>query len=602
MHRSTFLPPRTPVALSSEEASIWIQTGLALTPLAFAETSYSVDWAIAWAMIGEWTNHQLFPPPKSGEWPRFAHVEGLEEGFHHRHPSLVTWARACFEQGALPSLSVLPGAVEVRSLTGDKMFQATHIVDGYQRPCVLHGYGGAKSSMPTSLPELATKGWTVVAAALLGTQGKPPLWTQEGFRPVIGTTIDCRITPNPVSHKEESLLLSRWWPARDPEMLESHKTFLKGIEPKHSPSHAYTLEGLAPTATAPEAILALLCDEGFPLWTLTPPPNRETAVIETLVCFATMVSTEGASTVAALSMHGLLPDSFPRHAWNLAVGTWFRLGGTHKTGMAHKLYCIPAGLQSMPLLQSVSAAPKWLVGYTREGKEVNVELVWVAIFQDTCLPHLDLRKSLSVECTGLGGSDLNSPNPWDLLIRTGRHHEEVYGPSLARLEFPGAYNQENVMYVGLGLTKATHEFVILHYFATDSAQIWDDLDSMSYLTFVHAPTRRAKALRALQMSHVAPSYRRLPHPLWTSSMTMVLRLCLGVMRAQLAFYMRRSDAVMQRSMPEGRASAGEESTSFHAQSSSALVHAVPITPCCALRVWGFSAGSFKGPDRPTVGC
>ena len=44
-----------PVALSSEEASIWLQTGLALTPFAFA-----------WAMIGEWTNHQLFPPPKSG--------------------------------------------------------------------------------------------------------------------------------------------------------------------------------------------------------------------------------------------------------------------------------------------------------------------------------------------------------------------------------------------------------------------------------------------------------------------------------------------------------------------------------------------------------
>ena len=142
-----------PESLSSEEASIWIQTGLALTPFAFADTRYSVDWAIAWAMIGEWTNHQLFPPPKSGEWPRFAHVNGLEEGFRYRQPSLVTWARACFEQGALPSLSVLPGAVEVRSMVGDKMFQATHIVDGYQRPCVLHGYGGAKSSMPTSLPD-----------------------------------------------------------------------------------------------------------------------------------------------------------------------------------------------------------------------------------------------------------------------------------------------------------------------------------------------------------------------------------------------------------------------------------------------------------------
>ena len=370
-----------PESLSSEEASIWIQTGLALTPFAFADTRYSVDWAIAWAMIGEWTNHQLFPPPKSGEWPRFAHVNGLEEGFRYRQPSLVTWARACFEQGALPSLSVLPGAVEVRSMVGDKMFQATHIVDGYQRPCVLHGYGGAKSSMPTSLP----------------------------------------VTPCPVSHKEESLLLGMWWPARDLDTLESHKSFLKGFEPKRSPSHAYTLEGLAPTATAPDAILALLRDEGFPLWTLNPPPNRMTPVIETLVCFATMVSAEGASTVAALSLHGLLPDSFPRHAWNLAVGTWFRLGGTQKTSMGHQLYRIPAGQQTMPLPQSVNASPKCLVGFTGEGKEVSVELtnthlclgsctdtdVWVAIFLGTCLPYLNLRKSLSVECTGLGGADLS---------------------------------------------------------------------------------------------------------------------------------------------------------------------------------------------------
>ena len=367
----------------------------------------TVDWAIAWAMIGEWTNHQLFPPPKSGEWPRFAHVNGLEEGFRYRRPSLVTWARACFEQGALPSLAVLPGAVEVRSMVGDKMFQATHIVDGFQRPCVLHGYGGAKSSMPTSLPELATKGWTVIAAALLGTDGKPPLWTQEGCRPVIGTTIECRLTPCPVSHNEESLLLSMWWPARDLDTLESHKSFLKGFEPKHSPSHAYTLEGLAPTATAPDAILALLRDEGFPLWTLNPPPNRMTPVIETLVCFATMVSAEGASTVADLSLHGLLPDSFPRHAWNLAVGTWFRLGGTQKTSMRHQLYRIPAGQQTLPLLQSVNASPKCLVGFTGEGKEVSVELtnthlclgsctdadVWVAIFLGTWLPYLNLRKS-----------------------------------------------------------------------------------------------------------------------------------------------------------------------------------------------------------------
>ena len=71
-------------------------------------------------------------------------------------------------------------------------------------------------------------------------------------------------------------------------------------------------------------------------------------------------------------------------------------------------------------------------------------------------------------------------------------------------------------------------------------------------------------------------------------------LCLGVMRAQLAFYMRRTDAVVQRSRPVERASAGEELTSFNSKASSALVQDVPITPCCSLRVWGFSAGSFVG--------
>ncbi len=48
-------------ALSCDLASTWIQTGLALTPFAFSETRYSV-WALAWAMLGEWTIHHLFPP------------------------------------------------------------------------------------------------------------------------------------------------------------------------------------------------------------------------------------------------------------------------------------------------------------------------------------------------------------------------------------------------------------------------------------------------------------------------------------------------------------------------------------------------------------
>ena len=361
-----------PSGLSCELASTWIQTGLALTPFAFAETRFSVDWALAWALIGEWTIHHLFPPPKSGKWPRYAHVDGLEEGFHHRSPSLVTWARACFEQGALPSLSVLPGAVEIRSLPGDKMFQATHVVDGFQRPCVLHGYGGAKSSMPTSLPVLAGCGWTVLAAALLGTTAKPPLWTQDGFRPVIGTTIDTKIVPSPISGKEESLLLSRWWPAREASQARCLTTFLQGYEIKHSPSQAHVLTGLSAVATAPNAILSLLKDIDFPLWTLMQSPSRFDEVTDTLICFAFSSTSEGACLMAALSLHGMLPLGFLREAWNLAVGIWFKLGGTQRVDCPHRLFHVPAGQVALPLSIPLKAGQGRHRGFTREGREVPV--------------------------------------------------------------------------------------------------------------------------------------------------------------------------------------------------------------------------------------
>ena len=49
-----------PEGMPSEVASTWIQTGLALTPFAFAETRFSVDWALAWALIGEWLSCGTF--------------------------------------------------------------------------------------------------------------------------------------------------------------------------------------------------------------------------------------------------------------------------------------------------------------------------------------------------------------------------------------------------------------------------------------------------------------------------------------------------------------------------------------------------------------
>ena len=106
----------------------------------------------------DYTTRTIFLPPK-GEWPRQGHPKNLLSPYDQRSVPMLTWARACFEQGSLPSLLALPGEASLLVLPGDGMFQAQRIVNGKCRPVILHGYGGAKKEMPTSLAALAKFGW-----------------------------------------------------------------------------------------------------------------------------------------------------------------------------------------------------------------------------------------------------------------------------------------------------------------------------------------------------------------------------------------------------------------------------------------------------------
>ena len=110
-----------PIYSTVEEQGKVLQSGLALTPMAWAHTRHTVDWAIAWALIGEWASKELFPPPLHGNCPKHGHDGNLQEAYKQRRPCLVGWARAAFEQGSLPALLSLPGAVETRVLPGDSM-------------------------------------------------------------------------------------------------------------------------------------------------------------------------------------------------------------------------------------------------------------------------------------------------------------------------------------------------------------------------------------------------------------------------------------------------------------------------------------------------
>ena len=140
------LRSRTCSELSPEEKALWIQSGLAVSPLMGTYLQYSLDFCLAWALIGEWTSRVLFPVPK-GPWPRHGHAGALLQNYQCRTPRIVAWARAAFEQGALPALLMMPGIAPVFSLPGDRMYQATGVTNGCQRPAIIHAYGGAKTGM-----------------------------------------------------------------------------------------------------------------------------------------------------------------------------------------------------------------------------------------------------------------------------------------------------------------------------------------------------------------------------------------------------------------------------------------------------------------------
>ncbi len=80
----------------------------------------------------------------------------------------------------------------------------------------------------------------------------------------------------------------------------------------------------------------------------------------------------------------------------------------------------------------------------------------------------------------------------------------------------------------LGLSKATHEFLTLHYFAIDSAEWWEQIlkELIPKARFPGAVVRRAVAVSVFEACHIAPSHRRYPHPLWMDSFSLIADLLL----------------------------------------------------------------------------
>ena len=392
--------------LTPVEKQYWIQSGLALSP----------------ALIGEWTSRILFPVPK-GPWPRHGHAGALLPEYQARSPRMVAWARASFEQGALPSLLFLQGLVPIFSLPGDKMFQSTGICQGKQRPPIMHAYGGAKIGMAQALRSIASEGWVPLAAAMVGTVGKKPMWADLGLRPVVGTTVDIKISPHPLEHRELVLLLSCWRRWDHGSVSGSAiNTWLADVDLAAGPDCEDSPHFNRVDIDCFEAI-RLLEESGFgflPESDLQNQPILETVMSVGLRLCALEYSAKQLNILSYLTLSGLLPETFPHEKWVLAVQRSFL---TQEAAVCTSRSQWDEVRQILELVQTATVTVESAGGTTLWTKDsVCLPTPQDDEFPLRLLVHPPTRDQshlpdvVHVEATGLGGRDLGYPEKWEIYL------------------------------------------------------------------------------------------------------------------------------------------------------------------------------------------
>ena len=526
--------------LTPQEMQQWVQSGLALSPLVATCTQYSVDFCLAWALIGEWTSRILFPVPK-GPWPRHGHAGALLRRYQARSPRMVAWARATFEQGALPSLLFLQGLVPIFTLPGDKMFQATGLSSHKQRPPIMHAYGGAKSGMAQALQSIASEGWIPLAAAMVGTSGKQPLWADVGLRPVVGTTLDIKLAPRPLQHRDVALLLSCWKRWDFKSVADSAiNTWLKGANTEFGPdcedSPCYRIRNMDVLDA-----MRLFGECGFdflPETDLQKRPGLEVVMTVGLHLCALEMTDQQVDTLACIALAGQLPEFSPLMQWISAVKKSFLSQEVVTCATRAQWNEVCTMLQAVNTteisLRSKNGTTLWTRASPRLPIPVDEEFPLQVLTPPLTKDHAQMPEVVNIEATGLGGKDLRVVGPWDISIRTDPEGQNVYGPSLATVEDvviepcqSGGTSTKHV--TSLGMSKATHEFLTLHYFALDSAEWWERIlgELLPNAHFPDAAVRRTFAYKMFIAAHIAPSHRRLPHPVWEDSLCLIADLLFG---------------------------------------------------------------------------
>ena len=243
-------------------------------------------------------------------------------------------------------------------------------------------------------------------------------------------------------------------------------------------------------------------------------------------------------TLACIALAGQLPEFFPLMQWISAVKKSFLSQEVVTCATRAQWNEVCTMLQAVNTteisLRSKNGTTLWTRASPRLPVPVDDEFPLQVLTPPLTRDHAQMPEVVNMEATGLGGKDLRVVGPWDISIRTDPEGQNVYGPSLATVEDvviepcqSGGTSTKHV--TSLGMSKATHEFLTLHYFALDSAEWWERIlgELLPNAHFPDAAVRRTCAYKMFIAAHIAPSHRRLPHPVWEDSLCLIADLLFG---------------------------------------------------------------------------
>ena len=209
-------------------------------------------------------------------------------------------------------------------------------------------------------------------------------------------------------------------------------------------------------------------------------PGLEVVMTVGLHLCALELTDQQLDTLACIALAGQLPEFFPLRHWICAVKKSFLSQEVVTCSTRAQWDEVRAMLQAVNtteiFLKSKNGTTLWTKACSRLPISLDDEFPLRVLTPPLTRDHAQMPEVVNIEATGLGGKDLGVVGPWDISIRTDPEGQNVYGPSLATVEDvvlepcqSGGTSTKHV--TSLGMSKATHEFLTLHYFALDSAGV-----------------------------------------------------------------------------------------------------------------------------------